>query len=432
MTVKRVRFPRLSRTLRGGIVAGISLIVPAQALQSAEPPVAPVQSTAAPANVPVLNLADCLHLGRCNQPSIRAGQASLGAAQQARSALNDLGILARFSRELPYRKDQACHGIAARSANLRQVYRDVDASVARLYYAVIYAREQKKVAESIVARLKAVVANGQTLLGKEGAPADLNPFQITKAKGYLAISEARVFEADRGLSRATSALREAMGFGPELQFQVAEDKLPAPVQGIDRDQILQLAMSCRGEVEMAQHGAAVTCLEIQAQMAVYRKKRMTAAGPGDVHANPVPTGSFGDDYKPGAIGLDYPSFFVGPRDDRVKRACEINERAGAAAEKSRILVALEADDAWLKWDESIKKIARFTESVKEEKDAADKAEQALVSGVSQSYRDVLEMMVLAAQSQAHLNEALYNHAVALTDLERATGGAFPTLTVNVP
>jgi outer membrane protein TolC len=340
--------------------------------------------------------------------------------------------LGRFSRELPYRKEQACHGIAARQANLRQVCRDVDASVARLYYAVIYARAQKKVAESIVLRLKAVVANGQTLLGQQGGPPDLTALSVTRAKGYLTLAESRVDETNRGLGRAMSALREAMGFGPEFQFQIIADVLPAPFKGIDKDQILQLAMSCRGEVEMAQQGAAVTCLEIKAQMAVARKKRMTAAAGGDVHANPVPTGSFGDDYKPGAIGLDFPMNFVGKRDDRVTRACDVNQRAEAAAEKARILVALEAEDAWLKWEESVAKIARFTEAVKDENDGADKAYNALVSGLNVSYRDVLEIVVMAAQSQAHLNEALYNHAVALTDLERATGGAYPTLTVNVP
>jgi outer membrane protein TolC len=431
MTEKRVRRPRLSRCVRDGIVAGLSLFVPAQALHSAEPPASP-QAAVAPSNVPVLSLADCLHLGRCNQPSIRAAQSSVCAAVDARRGLNDLGFFSRFSKELPYRKEQACHGIAARSANLRQVYRDVDASVARLYYAVIYARAQKKVAESIVARLRAVAANGQTLLGKDGAPPDLTALSITRAKGYLTMAESRVDETNRGLGRAMSALREAMGFGPELQFQIAEDVLPAAVIGIDRNQILQLAMSCRGEVEMAQQGTAVTCLEIKAQMANYRKKRLTAASGADIHANPVPTGTFGDDYKPGAIGLDFPANFVGPRDDRVRRACDVHERAEAAAEKARILVALDADDAWLKWEESVAKIARFTEAVKDESDAADKAYNALVSGLNVSYRDVLEIMVMAAQSQAHLNEALYNQAVALTDIERATGGAFPTLTVNVP
>ncbi len=430
MTVKRMRFPRLSQYVRGGMVAGL-FILPAQALHSEQPRTAPPPSV--PVAVPALNLVDCLHLGRSNQPSIRAAQASVCSAVDARRGLNDLGLLSRFSKELPYRKEQACHGIAAREANLRQVCRDVDASVARLYYAVIYARAQKKVAESIVLRLRAVVANGQTLLGKEGAPPDLNALSVTRARGYLALAEGRVDETNRGLGRAMSALREAMGFGPEFQFQIVEDVLPAPVKGIDKDQILQLAMSCRGEVEMAQQGADVTCLEIKAQMGIARKKRlMTAASGGDVHSNPVPTGSFGDDYKPGAIGLDFPINFVGPRDDRVARARDVNQRAEAAAEKSRILVALEAEDAWLKWEEAIAKIARFAEAVKDENDAADKAYNALVSGVIQSYRDVLEIVVMAAQSQAHLNEALYNHAVALTDLERATGGAYPTLTVNVP
>ncbi len=41
-----------------------------------------------------------------------------------------------------------------------------------------------------------------------------------------------------------------------------------------------------------------------------------------------------------------------------------------------------------------------------------------------SYRDILEMQVLLAQYRAEFNEALYKHAVALTELERVTGGGF--------
>jgi outer membrane protein TolC len=427
MIMQRDSLPPRARFFRAGAVVGLACLLcaaaPPQPAKEA-PPAAPVG--------PVLNLADCLHLARQTQPTLRAAQASLASAQAGQRGLNELGILGRLSKELPYRKDQASHGVAAAAANLCQVQRDVDASVARLYYAVIYAREQMKVATAIVTRLKAVVANGQTLLGKEGAPADLNPVSVERAKMFLALAESRVDEANRGLSRATAALREAMGSGPELHFQVAEDKLPPPLPGVSRDQIMDLAMSHRGEVSMANSGVCVTRLEIEAQQANRRKVRPTAARGADVHSRPVPTGSFGDDYKPGAIGLDFPSTFVGPREARVDRACEVNQRAEATAEKARILVALEAEDAFLKWEEAMAKIAKFTEAAKNGKAIADKVASALDSGVIQSYRDVLEIEVMAAQFQAHLNEALYNHAVALTELERTTGGAFATLTVNVP
>jgi outer membrane protein TolC len=107
-------------------------------------------------------------------------------------------------------------------------------------------------------------------------------------------------------------------------------------------------------------------------------------------------------------------------------------RAEAAADKTRDLVALEAADAFYKWEESFEKVAKLTAAVADAEKAAEQASRAVDSGVIPSYRDALEIQVMAAQLRAQLNEALYNHAVALTELERVTAGAFPTITTNIP
>ena len=151
-----------------------------------------------------------------------------------------------------------------------------------------------------------------------------------------------------------------------------------------------------------------------------------------MHSRPVPTGSFGDDYKPGAIGLDFPTLFVGPKETRVARASEVAARGEAAASKARGLVALEAEDAFYRWEESVEKIGKFTKAAQDAEALSKRATSALDSGVIQSYRDVLEILVIGAQIQANLNEALYNHAVSLTELERVTAGGFPTVTAAVP
>jgi outer membrane protein TolC len=424
--------PRLSRVVKGGVVAGLSFLLGVPASLPAADPATAAPVTSTPAAAPALTLEDCLHLGRTHQPSIAAAAASLASAQDARRGLDGIKFGARLSKELPIRKDQSCHGIAAAQANLCQVQRDVDASVARLYYSVIYARMQLKVAQQITDRLKAVIAVGETLLGKEGAPADLTAAQLSKAKLQLPNAQARVLEATRGLQRATAALREAMGMCPEFEFTVAGDKLPDVVKNVTKDELVRLATCMRGEVQMANQGAAISQLEIDAQAAARRVKRPTAAAGGDFHSRPVPTGSFGDDYKPGAIGLDFPSMFVGPKEIRMQRASDVLGRSAAAAEKVHNLVALEAEDTFFKWEEAVAKIANYTQAAKDAEALSQRMTSALDSGVIQSYRDVLETLVLGAQIQSYLNEALYNHAVALTEIERVTNGGFPTVTVNVP
>ena len=270
---------RLARWLKGSLAAGFSLCLSTPLLATDEPaladppaPPATVAPAASPAVtiVPAYTLADCLHIGREHQPSIQAAVASLGSAQMAQKGLNEIRFGSRLSKELPVRKQQSSFGVAAASANLCQVQRDVDCSIARMYFSVLYAREQKKVAESISARLRATVAVGETLLGKEGALADLNTLSIERAKLYAQLASARVDEANRGLQRAGAALREAMGVGPECPFVVIEDKLPPVISGVNKDQIVQMAESMRGEVSMASSAAYIARLEIKAQEAARR------------------------------------------------------------------------------------------------------------------------------------------------------------------
>lgn len=377
--------------------------------------------TAEPA---ALTLADCLALGRASQPSIKAAQDSLAGAESAQRGLHEIRIGSRISKELPIRKQQSALAVGAAAANMAQVIRDVDCSVARMYYSVLYARDQQKAGLAIVTRLKATVANGKTLLGKEGAPEDLTPISIGKAEAVLAQVEGRLQEANRGLQRAIAGLREAMGVGPDFAFSVAEGKLPEPMLGVEKDAIIRLALAGRGEIQQADNAVCITRLEVQAQGTSRFVKRPTSAAGGDMHARPVPTGSFGDDYKPGAIGLDFPTLFVGPRDTRMQRACELSGRADAVAAKARILIALEAEDAFLKWEEAVAKITQYRKSIAETEELAKRATVALETGGTKSYRDVLEIVVLGAQLQVALNEALYNHAVALTEFERVTAGAF--------
>lgn len=432
MRLLRDPHPRLIQVLRAALATSLTAVWVVPPAVGAETPatpgsVPPAQSTTTAGTPPRLTLADCLSIGRVHQPSLHAASASLGSAQAAQRGLNSIRFGSRLSRELPIRKQQSAHGIAAAAANLEQVRHDVDASIARLYFSVIYAREQLKVAEEISDRLGATVAVGETLLGQRGAPPDLNSLSIERAKLFRSLAQSRVEEARRGLGRAKAALREAMGVGPDFEFDIPQEPLPELLTGVEKDELIRLAQCHRGEVSMAQHGMAISQLEIQAQAAMRRVKRPTAAAAGDVHARPVPTGSFGDDYKPGAIGLDFPTLFVGPREVRVQRAAEVTARSAAAAEKARNLVTLEAEDTYYRWEETVQKIAKFTQAAKDAEELAKRASSALDSGVIQSYRDVLEILVLGAQIRANLNEARYNHAVALTEIERVTGGAFTAI-----
>src|SRR5262249_16635841 len=156
---------------------------------------------------------------------------------------------------------------------------------------------QGKVADTVVTRLKATVAVGEVLLGKEGAPADLDQISIDRAKLFLKMAETKQDEVRKGTQRAMAGLREAMGIGPDAAVPVAAAKLPDILPGVKKDEIIRLAITQRGEVSQAASAHWITVLEVDAQAKTRRPKFPTAASGGDMHARPIPTGSFGDDYK---------------------------------------------------------------------------------------------------------------------------------------
>jgi len=203
--------------------------------------------------------------------------------------------------------------------------------------------------------------------------------------------------------------------------------------GVNKNQIISMARSLRGEVSQAETAHCITALEIEAQRKSRMPKFPTAASGGDMHAKPIPTGTFGTDYKPGAIGPEMPTLFVGPRNIRVQRASDLSDRAAAVVEKARNLVALEAEDAYLQWEESVAKAEKLSKATKDAETLAKDLRQLLVDNMGQSYKDVVEAQVMGSQIKAMRNEALYYHAVALTELERVTGGGFAAgVTVTPP
>src|SRR5262249_16703697 len=241
---------------------------------------------------------------------------------------------------------------------------------------------------------------------------------------YLRLAELKQEEADTGLARARAGLREAMGVGPDFAFEVAGD-LPDSTVKVNKQEIISLALSRRPELTQANIFAQNAALEIDAQGKSHRKKVNTFGAGADLHANPIPHGVMDDDYKPGAVGPEMPTLLVGKRRDRQDRAEDFSERASAIVEKTRGLITLEAEDAFLKWQQN-------TNSAAKARDAADRGDKLAeriredfkALGEAVDYKEVLEAVVLASQARAAYNEAKFKVIVALANLQRITGGGF--------
>src|SRR5262249_39228307 len=178
--------------------------------------------------------------------------------------------------------------------------------------------------------------------GVRGVTLDLQN-QVEIFRGQAA---ARQVDARSGYERAIKALAHEMGAGPECSFDVFDRTLPdIKAENLTREVVLSHALTRRGEITLASVGAEVLRLEVDAQGVIrLRLRSFTAAAGSDVHSRNVPQGSRSGEYRPGAIAPDYPVLIVGDRKSRVAKAEALSLRADAGFEKTRDLVALEAED----------------------------------------------------------------------------------------
>jgi outer membrane protein TolC len=401
-----------------GPVGGLSAQEKIQTLpQSVDGP-----ATTAPA--PMLTLDDCLALAFEKQPALAAARASLAAAQDSRQALNNLPCYARLlARDLPVRKQQACHGITIAQAGLLQAEWETRYSVTRNYYTIIYVRMQQSLLNDLIGRLER---------GRKTAKRVLDAGEVTKVTKIdldnfginIDVLKIKKIEADVGVQKAYAALREAIGVGPEYPLEISGGHLPPVVEALSKDDLIAQALANRGEITQANSARRVTELEVEAQALKTRGLRNpTFASASDIHARPIPQGVFNNEYRPGAIGLEMPTTLVGRRDDRVARAEDFNMRAGAVVDKTYNLVALETENYYLKWVDARDRVKQLAAVQPKAQSLADTIDKRLQNG-NASGEEYIRATTTLDQIRASYNDALYNHALALTALERITAGGF--------
>src|SRR5262249_3576190 len=116
---------------------------------------------------------------------------------------------------------------------------------------------------------------------------------------------------------------------------------------------------------------------------------------------------------------------------RLDQARAYHARASSVVDKTRNLIALEAEDAALRAQEYAKKKEHFQEARDRARKYADEIRkdfQEVVPNTNKPPREsldnVIDAGILAAQMRVEYNHALYQYDLALTNLERVTGGGF--------
>lgn len=437
MAVKKTRW--LARATAVALVAGLvasgssaqdllpppSPSQPVQENVPGEPVQAPAQKEELLPGLPVrkLNLQECIALAFESQPALVAARASLAAAESAQRGLNSIMLGRLLSPDLVYRKQQACLGVQIAQAGLFQAEWETRYAVTRNYYSVIYARQQTGVVNGLVDKLDRAVQKAELLL-KAGDPnLKINTLDRDNLIVNRDLYKARGFEASIGVDKATAALREAIGVKQGYPLEIAEDSLPPLVENLNKEELVALALSQRGELQQAYAASRVTALEICAQGKIRTPVGRTFAMGSDIHAKPIPQGTSNGQYTPSAIGLEMPVSMAGHRSERMQRARDLNERAGAVVDKTENLIVLETEAAYYKWLEAKGKVTTLAALPALAKKIGDNTQNRFDNG-NVSGEELIRARTLEDQARANYNEALYNHVLALAALERITAGGY--------
>jgi outer membrane protein TolC len=423
---------RRSRRIRAACLLGglaFTCLTPLMAAAQTEqlPPPKDESGAVLPTQALVLTLPECVRLALDKQPALAAQRASLAAAETQQRGLDSLHIPTLLSPELPIRRKQCALGVVIASAGLHQAEWDTVYAVTRMYLTVLYARAQKREADKAAEQFRLYRNTVEQFVATGKGPREWTETTVDKILLYLGQAEARQAEAQRGIELATVALREAIGLGPDCCIQVANDDLPQPRLDLCLPQLIALALARRGEMGQAVNLAEVFRLEVDAQAVAHGVVTRTFAAASDIHVRPIPQGVADGEYRPGAVGPEMPPSFAGPRKARVERAKDLSARADAVVDKTRNLITLEVEDAFLRLREAMKNV----EQTGRTSAAARRFESAIlkeggIAGEQRRYRleDALTDAVLAHQAYSARNEALYRQTLALAALERITAGGF--------
>jgi outer membrane protein TolC len=363
------------------------------------------------------------------QPTLAAYRASLAAAQLKAKALDDLMVPPLLRKDLPIRRQQAARGVSIAEAQLCQGEWQTVYNVTRNYLSALYALEQQRVAADAINGLEKLRDQAKRWADANVRP-DVQPEHVKRLDFILSHSQGRQEEAIEGYERALAALREAVGLGPDCPLEIVRQPLPDLTTTICREEIIKLALARRGDYAQVVLAAEVFCLEVDAQGLIHGPSGQTFAAAGDIHATLVPHGSNDPDYKPAGISLEMPTLIPGSQSDRVEQARALSARATAVVDKTRNLVGLEAEDAWLRWQEASHKKQKYAEARKKAIDYNEDMQSAFGQPVDPNkpvkfrFDEVINANLLAAQSKLDYNQALYMADLALAALERITAGGF--------
>ena len=383
---------------------------------------------------PELTLGECIAIAVERSPNLKAVRASTAASEAGYRSLMNFGTVGTLlSPDLDIRKQQAQRGLTGASGEYQKVHNELVQDVTRLYFSAVYARQQQAIADDVIEQLEQMESIIKKILDEAKRPEDLGGLTLGKLiVVQMGLREARAprSEALVGRKRAMAALRQAMAVEAEtFPFRLKDAELPLMKQTneITREKVVQLALERRPELALAAAGVDVFRLEVYAQGKIpFKRVVPTFASGADLHSRDIPQTVRGKDYRPGGIIPEMPTQLVGSKYDRVCRAMAYSQKADAVYESAHSLIVLEAENAFFELQLATRKL----QLAKEKHDLAVELDKFTVRNLPNAEKDkVVQVQVVVAKAKSDYVEAVFQHLLALSALERITAGgitpAFP-------
>lgn len=421
----------LSREWMGLVAAGwvSSAAVWAQSPSPVPQPLPPPAGLAPlpKAELKTLTIGECLAIAEANHPSIRMAELSLSQTRMGAAAINNLPRVAEWIKpELPVRRQQAASGIVAAEAAVAKARQEIRYDVCRLYYTVVFAKQQEFIVNEIAEQLKLYKVFVEDYLKSTrpdpNAPLGITTITKNQVNIFLAKAEVKLKLAQGGQRKALAALKQAMGVDPASKdFEVKDHELPIMGGTVTEDQVLMHSMARRPELVQAAAATDAFRLEVCAQdKNRFSLQVQTLANATDLHANVVPAPIRNGEYKPGANPPEMPPQLFGKRLERVARAIEISRRQDAQYEQVQSLVKLQAIYAYEQWRETGEQMAIARRGFENGREMAELTKKN-VGSVKQI--DLVQNYGQALIAQSEYLDAVYEHIKALINLELVTAGA---------
>ena len=257
----------------------------------------------------------------------------------------------------------------------------------------------------------------------DAGAADVTSADVNRASVYQRLGRDAPAAGDGRRKTHLVALREAIGLEPECSVDIPAGKLPESDARPNRDEIVALAVAARRNYpsrrlrsgRLPGNRSARNERTPEDADVCRRNGHPRAASPARRPQQRIPPcGRSAGDARPfGRQSLG-----------RVQHARALHDRANAVAATTRNLIALEAEDAFLRWEEASQEVVAARAAADAGDKLASDQNRDFIAGLKVKVDEVVNSQVLAAQMRSQYNEYLYRQVLCFADLERVTAGGF--------